>query len=85
VKLSMSTAQENQVQVCLVDTIQVARRLTAPQCGGNSEAQHVACTGNQVHVSIVDAVQVARRLTAPQRGGNSEAQHVACMGKSGTS
>ncbi len=69
----------------VVNAVQVARRLTAPQRGGNSEAQHVACTGKQVQDSLVNAVQVAQRLTAPQRGGNSEAQHLTCTGKSGTS
>ncbi len=29
----------------VVNAVQVARRLTAPQRGGNSEAQHIACTG----------------------------------------
>jgi hypothetical protein len=29
----------------VINAVKVARCLTAPQRGGNSEAQHVACTG----------------------------------------
>jgi hypothetical protein len=70
VKLSMSPAQENQVQVSLVNAEQVARRINSPQRGGHREAHYVICTGKSYTIQV-HAVQVARNLTAPQRGGNS--------------
>ncbi len=68
----------------VVNAVQVARRLRAPQRGGNSEAQHIACKGKS-STSQVHAIQVALHLMAPQRVGHTEAHHVICTGKSCTS